>query len=368
MNNPLRVGILGCGNISPAYFKGCAIYGRAIRAAACADLNPEAAAARGAEQGVPVLGVEEMLASSEIDLVVNLTVPGAHAEMNRRILEAGKHAYCEKPFALDLTEGIGVLRTATAKGLRVGCAPDTVLGAGIQTARRLLDEGMIGRPVGACAFMMGRGPEHWHPNPAFFFRRGGGPLLDMGPYYFSALVTLLGPATTVTALVRSGMSERPSLHGGLLPVETPTHLAGLVDFASGVTATTTFSFDAFGGSNLPRIEIYGLEGSLSMPDPNGFGGPVSIRRKDSKEWEEVALTHEYPGQRGLGVADLAEAVGNNRPHRASGELAQHVLEILLAFERAAEARAHYPLTTTCARPEPMPPTLAWVDAEATLAG
>lgn len=364
MNEPAHIGILGCGNISPAYFKGCTLYRRAIRAVACADINPAAASARASEQGVAALGVEELLSAPGIDLIVNLTVPGVHAEMNRRILEAGKHAYCEKPFALDDAEGAVVVALAAERGLRVGCAPDTVLGSGIQTARRLLDEGAIGKPVGACAFMLGRGPEHWHPSPAFFYRKGGGPLFDMGPYYFTALVTLLGPATTVAAMVRSGLAERPSVHGGLLPVETPTHLAGLVEFASGVTATTTFSFDAFGGSNLPRIEIYGLEGSLSVPDPNTFDGPVQIRRKDAKEWEPVPSAHSYVGQRGLGVADLTEAVRAGRPHRASGELAQHVLEIMLAFERSAGSRAYWDLQTTCARPEPMPLDVPWIEAPA----
>jgi len=300
-----------------------------------------------------------LLAAPDIDLVVNLTVPAAHAAMNLRILESGKHAYTEKPFAMDESEGRAVLDLAHARGLRVGCAPDTVLGTGTQTARRLIDEGAIGKPVGACAFMMGRGPEHWHPNPAFFYLKGGGPLLDMGPYYFSALVTLLGPAESVAASVRSGLNERPSAHAGLLKVETPTHLAGLVDFVSGVTATTTFTFDAFGGSELPRIEIHGLEGSLSVPDPNGFDGPVRLRRKDEKEWQLVEPVHAYPGQRGLGLADMAAAIREGRPHRASGEMAQHVLEILLSFERAATQRRTLDLATRCERPEAMPVRIPW---------
>jgi predicted dehydrogenase len=250
-----------------------------------------------------------------------------------------------------------MLDLAASRGLRVGGAPDTFLGAGLQTCRKLIDDGWIGTPVAATAFMLGRGPENWHPNPAFFYQPGAGPMFDMGPYYLTALVALLGPVRRVTGAARISFEERVVTagqnYGMHIPVTTPTHVAGVMEFAAGPVATLVTSFDVW-GANVPRIEIYGSEGSLSVPDPNTFGGPVRVHRYDG-EWGEVPLTHGFAeNSRGLGVADMATAMRSGRPHRASGELAYHVLDLMHAFHDAAREGRHIELASTAARPAPFP--------------
>jgi predicted dehydrogenase len=240
-----------------------------------------------------------------------------------RALEAGKSIYNEKPLSVFREDGQKMLSLAAEKGLRVGCAPDTFMGAGLQTCRKLIDDGAIGVPVAATAFMMGHGPERWHPDPEFFYKVGGGPMFDMGPYYLTALVSLMGPVKRVTGAARISFAEReigsePKKGTRRLSVETATHVAGLLEFEDGPVGTMITSFDVW-KSNLPRIEIYGSEGTLSVPDPNTFGGPVgAVEGPMATEGEEIPLVpiRRY-NSRSLGVADMAHAIRSGRPHRAS---------------------------------------------------
>lgn len=357
MNAKLRYGIVGCGNISPIYLKASNAFS-ALQAVACADLDLGRAQARADEYGIRALTVDELLADPEVDVVVNLTVPAAHYDVARRALEAGKHAYNEKPVSVRLEDAQALQALADERGLRLGSAPDTFLGAGLQTCRKIIDDGVIGEPVAATAFMLSHGPEAWHPDPYFFFQPGAGPMFDMGPYYLTALVSLLGPAVRVTGSARASFQERVvgsgPKEGHRIPVNTPTHVAGVVDFAAGPVATVVMSFDSWGGQ-VPRIEIYGSEGSLSVPDPNTFGGPVLVRARGEKEWREMPLSHPYgTNSRGLGVADMAYAIAAGREHRASGRLALHVLEMMHSFLRASEEGRHVTLATTCERPAAVP--------------
>ncbi len=354
--SPLKVGIIGCGNISNAYFTGLRIFD-VVEVVAAADLVFERAEAKAKEHGVRPSSIEDLLADKSVDIVINLTVPKVHATVNLAILAAKKHAYVEKPFALDLAEGRKVIELAHSSGLRVGCAPDTFLGGGIQTARKLIDEGAIGEPIGAVANMAGHGPEGWHPDPEFFYQIGGGPMLDMGPYYLTALVNLLGPIRRATGSARASFAERVvgsgAKQGTRIKVEIPTHYAGVFDFASGPVAALNMSFDVW-SHNLPIIEIYGTEGTLRVPDPNNFGGIVEVRGAQEKEWRVIPLTHSDQVSRGIGAADMATAIHNNRPHRASGELAYHVLEAMLAVELASQRGAHVILESTVAKPKALP--------------
>src|SRR4051812_3071051 len=305
---PLKVGLVGCGNISQVYFKAGKIFEN-FDIVACADMFEERARAKAAEHNIPkASGVDELLQDPEIDVVLNLTIPSAHGPLAQAALDAGKSVYNEKPLSITREDAQRLLETARAKKLRVGCAPDTFLGGGLQTCRKLIDDGVIGEPVAAVAFMMSHGPESWHPDPDFFFQPGAGPMFDMGPYYLTALTTLLGPVRRATGSARITFPERTITsepkYGTTITVNTPTHVVGVMDFASGPVATLITSFDVW-GANLPRIEIYGSEGSLSVPDPNTFGGPVLVRRAGEKEWTNVPLTHGYTEQsRGLGLADM----------------------------------------------------------------
>lgn len=356
MASSFKIGIIGCGNISGTYATGLKKF-PILELAAVADLDPARAEAKALEFGVRASTVEKLLADPGIDIIINLTVPKVHASVNQAILEAGKHAYGEKPFATELAEGKKVIETAHARNLRIGCAPDTFLGGGIQTARKVLDDGIIGEPVAAVANLVGRGPESWHPDPEFFYQPGSGPLMDMGPYYLTALVNLLGPIKRVTGSTRVSLEERiigsGAKKGRKLKVEIPTHYAGVFDFHSSAVAAINMSFDVW-SHTLPTLEIYGTEGSLRVPDPNTFGGPVEVRRSDEKEWHQVPLTHSDKVERSIGVADLAWAVRHKRPHRASGELAYHVLEAMLAVQIASEKGAHVLIQSTVARPKALP--------------
>jgi predicted dehydrogenase len=352
----VKIGVIGCGNISPAYFRGCSYFG-ILETVACADLDMDRAVARAKEFGVPrACTVDELLADPEIEIVVNLTVPKAHATVAIQALEAGKSVYSEKPLALTREEGRKVLELAKSKGLRVGNAPDTFLGAGIQTCRKLIDDGYIGEPIGAFAAMMCHGHESWHPDPEFYYEVGGGPMFDMGPYYLTALLVLMGPVARATGSARITFPERTITsqpkRGKKVKVEVPTHIAGVMDFSSGAIGTITTSFDVW-AANLPCIEIYGTEGSLSVPDPNGFGGPVRAWRNG--EWKEIphAFPYTSPG-RGVGVADMAYAIRNGRPHRANGELAYHVLDLMHAFHDASATGKHVEIESTCERPAMLP--------------
>lgn len=352
----MPVGVIGCGTIAPAYLRASATFG-AFEVVACADIAPAAAAAMAREFGIEPLSVDDLLARDDIEAILNLTVPAAHAQVNRTALAAGKHVYCEKPFALDFAAGSEVLTQAQDAGLRVGCAPDTFLGGGHQTVRGLIDAGAIGRPVSATAFMMNHGPESWHPNPDFYYRVGGGPLFDMGPYYLTALVHALGPIRRVSASCGRSVDTRrigsEPRAGETIPVEVDTHAAGVLEFHGGAVATVVMSFEVWRHSS-QRLEIHGVEGSLSAPDPNRFGGPVLLS-DGGGEWQETPLTHGYiDNMRSIGLADLCTALRTGRSHRCSGELALHILEAMEAFGRSARDGVHVALTTRPERPAPLP--------------
>ena len=356
------VGVVGCGYISRVYLENMRGFD-VLDVVACADLDLERARARAAEFGVPkAVSVDALLADPAVELVVNLTVPAAHAEVGLAAAAAGKSVYNEKPLAIALEDGRRLLAAALARGVRVGAAPDTFLGAGLQTCRGLLDEGAIGAPVAATGFMLNHGHEHWHPDPAFYYLPGGGPLFDMGPYYLTALVTLLGPVRRVTGSARASFPERTITSepraGETIEVQVATHVAAVLDFQGGAIATLVTSFDVW-AANVPKLEMYGSVGSLGLPDPNTFRGPVRLRRGREDAWHDVPVTRPYAADsRGLGVADMAAALRSGRPHRAPGELAFHVLEIMHAIEAASREGRHVELESTCERPAPLPPGLA----------
>lgn len=358
----VKVGIIGCGNIFPQYIKGCRQFD-ILDVVACADIDVERARARATEFNIDRgCIVEELLADPAIEFVINLTIPQAHAQVSRAILDAGKHVYGEKPLALNRDEGSSILKLAQEKSLLVGCAPDTFLGGGIQTCRKLIDEGAIGRPVAATAFMCIHGHESWHPNPDFYYKAGGGPMFDMGPYYLTALVNLLGPVRRVSASTRISFPARQKKRqdGSVarIDVEVPTHIAGNMDFASGAIGNIITSFDTW-QHHLPIIEIYGSDGSLSVPDPNTFGGKVHLNRAGSNTWEEIPLSHSDGVGRGIGVADMAYALRFGRAYRASGQLAYHVLDLMQSFHESSDQDKHILIESACAQPDPLPVGLQW---------
>ena len=326
---------------------------------ACSDLVLERAEDQAEAYGVPkACTPEELLVDEEVEIVLNLTVPTVHAEVSLAALEAGKHVYTEKPLAVSLEDGRRMLEVAGEGDLLIGCAPDTFLGGGLQTCREVIDEGIIGEPVAVTAFMLNHGPEDWHPNPDFFYQPGAGPMFDLGPYYLSALATLMGPVRRVTASARVTFPERTITsepHAGTgITVNTPTHVAGVMDFESGAVGTLVTSFDVW-SEHQSRIDLYGTEGTLSLPDPNTFGGPVWLWRSDENAWTEVPLTHPYTGNcRGLGLADMAQALRSGRPHRASGELGMHALDVIHAFLDSSERGEHVEVESTFERPEALP--------------
>lgn len=359
-NQRVKTGIIGCGNISDAYFGGCDIF-NVLDIVAVADLYHPAAEAKAEKYNISqVLEVDQLLEHDDIELVINLTIPQAHAEVNLKAIQNGKHAYCEKPYGVDFEEGKKVLAHSAAAQFRTGCAPDTFLGGGIQTCRKLIDDGAIGEPVAATAFLCGPGHEHWHPNPAFYYKNGGGPMLDMGPYYLTALVNLLGPMKRVSASTRASFPTRTITSDGfkgddpVVEVEVPTHYSGSIDFANGAIANVIMSFDTKHFSPYTPIQIIGSEGSLMVPDPNGFAGTVKLINKDHQDWTEIPLTHTGEVDRGIGAADMAKAILTDRPHRASGDLALHVLEAMCAFEKSSDTNRHVLLESTCERPAAMP--------------
>lgn len=354
----LKLGIIGCGNISPLYLKAPQHFDM-LETLAVSDLDRNLAEARAKEFNVPnVLTVDELINHPDIDVVVNLTVPNSHAPVSVQALKAGKHAYSEKPLATQLEDAKGLLELASSK-TRLACAPSTFLGATVQTARKAIDDGLIGEPVAANAFMLHHGMEHWHPNPEFFYQPGGGPMFDMGPYYLTALVTLLGPAKRVSSSARISFKERlissQPKAGQTFTVNTPTHIAGTLEFTSGPIATLVTSFDVW-HSELPKFEIYGSEGTLSLQAPNVFGGEVKVRKAKDDAWHTLPFVHSVTEMEqgwGLGLADLAVAIRDNRPHRASGEMAYHVLELMHAFLKSSQERKHIEIESTCERPEPL---------------
>jgi len=354
---PVKFGVIGCGAISGAYFNATKLF-PLLQIAACADLDLARAQAAAEKNGCRALSVDALLADPEIEIVINLTIPKAHYSVTKAALEAGKHVHLEKPLAVTLDEGAALVALAEAKGLRLGCAPDTFLGGGHQTCRKLIDDGAIGQPVAAMAQMLSRGHETWHPAPEFYYKPGGGPMLDMGPYYLTTLVNLLGPIRRLTGSTRTTFPQRTitsqPLHGTVIDVEVPTHYAGVMDFASGAIGQIVQSFDVYGIPPFSPIVVFGTEGTLAVPDPNGFGGTVKLKRGTS-DWEEVVLTHPYTQNcRGIGAADIAVASQTGRAHRCSGQLANHVLEAMISFHTASENGTHHTMQTTVERPAALP--------------
>lgn len=370
------IGVIGCGNISAAYMKLAPLF-KGLEMRACADMNMDAAKARAEEFGLRACTVDELLAADDIDIVVNLTVPAAHFEVSKRILEAGKHSYSEKPFVLSLEEGEALKALAAEKGLRVGSAPDTFMGGAHQLARAVIDEGRAGQIVGGTCHVLSFGMEHWHPNPDFFFQPGGGPVLDLGPYYITNLVQLLGPIKAVAAMTGKGRATRTISNGPRdgeeIPVDTPTNVHALLEFANGAIVTLGASWDVKAHRH-ENMELYGLDGSVYVPDPNFFGGEVSFATPDGAELVEerghpFSVNNIEDGRgtpranyRCAGLADMAAAIDAGRPHRCSQELATHVVEVMTAILKAGEDRAWVTMTTTCDRPEALSPA----DAQALL--
>ncbi|MGI5132065.1 Gfo/Idh/MocA family protein [Pseudonocardia sp. CA-107938] len=356
VRSALRVGIVGAGNISGQYSASLARLPQLQVTAVC-DLDTERATALASAHDARVLALPELL-ESDVDVVLVLTLPASHADVGHAAIAAGKHVYVEKPLATSVAQGRELVKAAAEAGVRLGCAPDTVLGTGVQTARAAVDAGRIGRPHAATAFMTTPGHERWHPNPDFYYQPGGGPLLDMGPYYLTSLVHLLGPVVSVT-----GASSRPQATrtigsgpraGETFDVDTDSTVVGILQHASGALSTLVMTFDVW-AARLPRIEVHGTEGSLSVPDPNMFDGAVELFPAGGTEWADLGATAGYlDAGRGYGVADLALAVADGRAHRAGDEIALHVLEVMEAVAQAAESRSWIDLTTTCERPEPVP--------------
>lgn len=355
--------------MSDQYFAGLALHDF-LTVVACADLDRARAEQKAAQHGIPrSASPDELLADPEVDLVVNLTPPQAHAEVSLAAIEAGKHVWSEKPLATNLEDARAVVEAAARAGLRIGCAPDTFLGGGIQTAIKLVDDGWIGRTIaGGVAMVTEPGYETWHPDVASFYREGGGPALDLGPYYVAALVAILGPVARVTSLTRATFRERTigvgPRRGERIAVEVPTHVTGALEFESGPIVTLLMSWDVW-ATNLPYIEIYGSQGSLSVANPDEFHGLPRLRRVGREEleqpppapgtvdWSPIPLAQPGDVQRGIGIADIAVAIRDDRPHRANGEFAHHVLEVLLAMAQRDGDDGTVAVRSRCERPEPL---------------
>jgi predicted dehydrogenase len=353
------IGIVGLGNISGAYLRAAANFPN-LEIRAVADLSADTSRQRADEFGLVAVALDDIFTSPEVEIILNLTIPRAHVEVGLRAVAAGKHVYSEKPLGIAFAEGRSLVEAARAKGVRIGSAPDTFLGGAHQLARRVLDEGSVGEPVGGTAFFMCPGHERWHPNPAFYYDFGGGPMLDMGPYYVTDLVNLLGPVVKVAGMATTPRASRTitakERHGEVIPVHVPTHVSGMLHFANGAVVQIVMSFDVHAHRHSP-IEIYGTQGSLSVPDPNLFGGKVE--RFTNGDWALVAGAMPFSdgNYRSLGLADMAHAIRAGRPHRANGELALHVLEIMEGIGKASESGMTVAMTTTVERPAPLATSL-----------
>lgn len=358
--NKVGIGIIGCGNISSAYLKAMASF-PILDIRGLADLNTALAQQRATEFGLQARTVDELMQDPAIEIIVNLTVPKAHVAVAMQALAAGKHTYSEKPLGINFAEGRKLAEAAKAKGLRIGAAPDTFLGGSHQTAREMIDAGVLGTPVGGTATFMCPGHERWHPNPDFYYEVGGGPMLDMGPYYITDLVNLLGPVSRVAGFAISPRKERlitsQPRNGETIPVHVATHVAGVMAFDCGAVVQIGMSFDVAGHKHVP-LEIYGTEGTLIVPDPNHFGGQIDYLKKGgSFEPQDTTRPYADGNYRSIGVADMAHGLRSNRPHRANGDLALHVLEVMEAFQRAADSGTTIDITTKTERPAPLSASL-----------
>lgn len=366
----LRVGVAGIGNISDIYLRNLTgVFADKVKLTVVASRNQEKAEKAASVYNARRVGsVEELINAEDVDLVLNLTPPALHYQIAMDAVKAGKHVYNEKPLCVTREEAAKLLKAASERKVRVGCAPDTFLGAGIQTCHKLIDEGWIGRPIGATAFVMNHGVEAWHPSPEAFYKIGGGPLFDVGPYYLTALVCLLGSISRVSGSAQKSFDTRivtsEPLNGTVIKVETPTHIAGVLDFANNAVATIIASFDVWAHS-MPFIEIYGTEGTLRTPDPNTFRGSALLKRYNAPVWSEMPLVMNSPDMckdaddwrgsanlRGLGVADMADAIAENRAHRACRELAYHTLDVMQGLYEASATGSYYLVKSSCEKPAP----------------
>lgn len=378
MGEPLRVGIVGAGKISGQYSATLSGLSQ-VTVTAVADLDPDRARALAARHpGARAVDLPDLYAAGDVDVILNLTTPHQHAVVALAAIAAGKHVYGEKPLAATAAEGLAMIEAAASAGVRLACAPDTVLGTGVQTARVAVDAAEIGTVHAATAFMTVPGHERWHPDPEFYYQPGGGPLLDMGPYYLTSLVHLLGPVRRVV-----GMSSRPRTErtigsgpraGTTFPVDVDTHLTGVLEHEGGALTTLLMSFDVW-AAGLPAIELYGSRGSLSVPDPNHFAGDVrlfaagpvagstagsaagSVGREQA--WTVLPPRAGYAGAgRGVGLLDLSEALAGDRPHRTGADVALHILDVMESMQASARDGAAVAVRTTCRRPDRLPAVLA----------
>lgn len=372
MNKALGVGIIGCGNISATYFVLAPLF-RGIDVRACADINPQAARATARAHKVRSESVDGLLLSDDIDIVVNLTVPSAHFEVSRSVIDAGKHVYSEKPFVLSLKEGRDLARRAARQKVRIGSAPDTFLGGSHQLARKLIDSGRIGRITSGTCHVMSHGMESWHPNPDFFFLPGAGPILDIGPYYVTSLINLVGPVRQVVARSAMPASERTITskprRGEKIPVGTPTTIHAILEFRSGALITLGASWDVWRHSH-KAMELYGEGGTIGIPDPNFFGGEVHLTRRERPVAGLSAWDHPFgvinqgggngavANYRAAGLADMADAILKDRPHRCSAELALHAVDVMTSILKSGESGRPVKMRTTCERPAPLTPAKA----------
>jgi predicted dehydrogenase len=365
MPKAVKVGVVGVGKISDQYL-GMAKNFPIVEMAAVADLDQARAKSQADKYGIPkVYSVDDIFKDDSIEIILNLTVPKAHVPIGLKAVAAGKHMYAEKPLGIDRAEGQKLLDAANKAKLRIGCAPDTFMGSGIQTARKLIDDGAIGKPVAFTAFMMCPGHESWHPSPEFYYEVGGGPMFDMGPYYLTALLNLLGPAKRVMGAASIAIPERTITsqpkHGKKVKVETPDHIAGTIEFEDGAMGTliTTFAtrFATYDGKQ--PITIFGTEGTIRVPDPNGFDGPVHYRKNDDEEWRWQPPTFVKGYGRSIGLADMAHAIRTNRPHRASAEQAYAVLDLMQAFLDSSDQGKAIKPTIQYNRPKAMPANLPY---------
>ena len=347
----MKVGVIGCGNIADTYFQSAKNFFNNFEIIACADLYPEASKRSAEKYNIKNLSVEELLLNSEIELIINLTIPDAHFEVSKSILNSGKHSYSEKPIAIEFADGKELLKIAKSKNLYVGSAPDTFLGAAIQKSKEIIEEGSIGDIVLGSISMGVAGHEIWHPNPDFYYKYGGGPILDMGPYYFSALVNLLGPVKSVYSQSRTVFSQRQigsgNRKGEKIDVDTPTTLVSQIEFNSGALIDSFFSFDVY-KHNKSHIELYGTKGAINVPDPSYFGGEIKICTEKKSDWKTIKTddmnlgrldTNRIGGEknfRGIGVSEMIDSIKNYKENRCSGELSLHVLDIMQSIIKSAK--------------------------------
>ena len=369
MTDNLRIGVMGCGNIAATYFRLSPLF-KGIEITACADLNPGMAKARAREYSVKAMTPAELLASKNVDLILNLTVPDAHFGVSLAAVKAGKHAYSEKPLVLSMKDGMALKKAADAKKVRVGCAPDTFLGGAHQRARKALDDGDVGKITSGTAHVMGFGMEHWHPNPGFFFKPGGGPILDMGPYYIANLINLIGPVKRVVALTSMAQKSRTISSqpraGQKISVKTPTNIQALLEFANGATITLVASWDVWAHRH-GNMELYGTEGSLYLPDPNFFGGEVLATRRNGTAEALAGWDHPFgianqdsdggrvANYRTAGLADMAAAIRGKRDMRCSLERTLHGVEVMTSILASGATKKFIDMKTTCTRPKALGP-------------